>query len=52
MALLQWDAIRAEAMICQFTPELIHQDIFDFLWESDVGDSNGHAAFLAVNFIF
>ena len=23
------DAIRAEAMICQLTPELIHQDIFD-----------------------
>ena len=30
MAMSQWDAIRAEAMICQFTPELIHQDTFDF----------------------
>ena len=30
MAMALWDAIRAEAMICQITPELIHQDICDF----------------------
>ena len=30
MAMTLWDAIRAEATICQFTPELIHQDFFDF----------------------
>ena len=30
MAMTLWNAIRAEATICQFTPELIHQDFFDF----------------------
>ena len=30
MAMAQWDAIRTEAMICQFTPELIDLDFFDF----------------------
>ena len=30
MAVAWWDASRAEAMICQFTPEFIHQDIFGF----------------------
>ena len=36
-------------MICQFTPELIHLDIFDgALWESDVGNRNGHAAIFEV----
>ena len=30
MTMVWWDAIRAKAMICQFTPELIHLDTFDF----------------------
>ena len=30
MTIALWDDIRATAMICQFTPELIHLDIFDF----------------------
>ena len=29
MAMVKWDAIEAEAIICQFTSELIHQDVFD-----------------------
>ena len=30
MTVALWDAIREKAMICQFTPELIHLDISDF----------------------
>ena len=30
MAMAQWDATSAEAMVCQSTPELIHPDFFDF----------------------
>ena len=37
-------------MICRFTPELIHQDLFDFLWEPDVDNRNGHAAIFEVKF--
>ena len=39
----QWDAIRTKATTCQSTRELISQDTFAFLWESD-DDINGHAA--------
>ena len=30
MAMAEWDAIRAEAMIWQFSPKLIHQNMFGF----------------------
>ena len=36
-------------MTCQSTQELIPQDIFAYLWESD-DDRNGHAAILEVKF--
>ena len=49
MAMAQWDAIRAEAMICQSMPELIPQVFFAFLWESDY-DRNEHAAIFEVKF--
>ena len=35
-------------MICQFTPELIHLDLFRLSCESGVGDRNGHAAIFDV----
>ena len=45
-----WDGIRAEAMTCQSTQELIPQDVSPFLCESDVDDRNGHAAIFQVKF--
>ena len=50
MAMAKWDTIRAEAMVCQSTPELIHQDFFRLVWESDVDNRNGHAAIFEVKF--
>ena len=50
MAMAQWDAIRAEAMICQFMPELINQDFFGIGGNQMLVTTNGHAAIFEVKF--
>ena len=50
MILSLWDVIRAKALTCQSTQELIPQDVIRLLWESDEDNTNGHAAIFDVKF--